>query len=80
MYTDIRWKQRFQNFEKAITRLQNAIDRYNKTPNDELIMEGMTQTYEFTYELGINTIKDFLDYEGIIGLTKPRDIIKKTYK
>jgi len=39
MYTQLRWKQRYQNFEKAFIRLSNAVVRFKQTPDDELILE-----------------------------------------
>lgn len=77
MYTPIRWQQRFQNFEKAYLRLTTAIDRYQKAKDDELILEGLVQTYEFTYELALNTTKDFLVYSGHADLSGSRSVIKQ---
>ncbi len=45
---DIRWKQRFQNFEKAIIHLQNALD---KSILNDLEKAGVILIYEFTFEL-----------------------------
>ena len=33
---DIRWKQRFQNFEKACSKLENALSFYVEEPGNEL--------------------------------------------
>ena len=77
MYKTIRWQQRFQNFEKAFIRLKNAVDRYQKSKDDELILEGLVQTYEFTYELALNTTKDFLIYGGHAELNGSRSVIKQ---
>ncbi len=77
MYKTIRWQQRFQNFEKAFHRLSNAVDRYQKAKDDELILEGLVQTYEFTYELALNTTKDFLIYGGHAELNGFRSVVKQ---
>ena len=50
MLTDIRWKQRFQNFEKALEKLTEALERI-KNSNDDLLKSGFIQTYEFSFEI-----------------------------
>ena len=77
MYTQIRWQQRFQNFEKAFQRLTSAVERYQKSKDDELILEGLVQTYEFTYELALNTAKDFLLHNGHTDLNGFRSVVKQ---
>ncbi len=77
MYKIKRWQQRFQNFEKAYQRLLTAINRYQQSQEDLLILEGLVQTYEFTYELAISTTKDFLIYAGYADIAGSRLIIKQ---
>jgi DNA-binding HxlR family transcriptional regulator len=43
--TDIRWKQRFQNFEKAFLQLKEAMEKGNL---NELEKNGLVQRFEFT--------------------------------
>lgn len=49
MAAQIRWKQRFRNFEKALARLDEAC---SKTSLDDLALNGTVQRFEFTLELG----------------------------
>jgi nucleotidyltransferase substrate binding protein (TIGR01987 family) len=75
---DIRWKQRFENFQKAVRLLEEALGRI-----DDLSMlekEGTIQRFEFTVELAWKTMKDFLGWSGIevIPLT-PKQIIKEAF-
>ncbi len=50
MEQDIRWKQRFANFEKAYFQLKQAVDTYDN--NAEIIIkEGIIQRFEFTHGL-----------------------------
>ncbi len=79
MYTPVRWQQRFQNFEKAYNRLVTAIERFKQNSEDELILEGLVQTYEFTYELAINTTRDYLVNSGhpLVDVASPRVTIKQ---
>jgi len=73
---DIRWKQRFQNYEKALHQLKNAVE---KPVLSDLEKAGLIQIYEFTFELAWKTIKDFLE-EKKIEVTFPRDTIKEAFK
>ena len=58
---DIRWKQRFSNFQKALSQLQKFID---KGELSELEAQGLIKAFEYTFELAWTTLKDFLEYRG----------------
>ncbi|MCG8319854.1 MAG: nucleotidyltransferase substrate binding protein [Cytophagales bacterium] len=73
---DVRWKQRFQNYEKAVSHLQEAVA---KNSLSDLEKAGVVQTYEFTFELGWKTVKDYLQ-EKEIEVKFPRDVIKEGFK
>ena len=62
---DIRWKQRFQNFCKAIGRLGEAVELATERKLTNLEEQGLIQAFEFTHELAWNTLKDFLVYQGV---------------
>lgn len=64
MDVDVRWKQRFQNFDKAFKRLTDAIQIIRNDPDNVLLQAGLIQTYEFTFELAWKTLKDYLEMEG----------------
>jgi nucleotidyltransferase substrate binding protein (TIGR01987 family) len=72
---DIRWQQRFQNFEKAFLFLQTAV---NKDEYNPIEIGGLVQAFEFTFELGWKTIKDYL-YEQGIEARFPREAIKEAF-
>ncbi len=74
---DIRWKQRFQNFEKAINLLETALQ--TKEP-DLLQKAGIIQFFEMTYELAWNCLKDYLEDQGFIDVKSPRSAFKKAYE
>ena len=60
---EVRWKQRFQNFEKAFLKLKEAIEV--KEPN-ELERDGIVQRFEFTLDLSWKVlIKRFFGRERI---------------
>jgi nucleotidyltransferase substrate binding protein (TIGR01987 family) len=74
---DIRWRQRFQNFEKAFLRLQEALAVVH--PN-ELERNGLVQRFEFTLELCWNTLKDYLLDEGFEFKPTPKETIRQAFK
>lgn len=73
MSTDIRWKQRFQNFEKAFVKLKEAID---KKELNELERNGPVQRFEFTLDLSWKVMKDFLEEKGFVFKPSPKDTIR----
>ncbi|MBK6948147.1 MAG: nucleotidyltransferase substrate binding protein [Haliscomenobacter sp.] len=64
MEQDIRWQQRFSNFKKALGKLAEGA-AMDMDQLSELEKEGMIQRFEYTHELAWNTLKDFLQYEGV---------------
>jgi len=75
--TDTRWKQRFQNFEKALHLLENAMH----IPKPDITQKaGLIQFFEISFELSWNLIKEYLEAQGLQGLRYPRDSIKKALK
>ena len=77
MEEDIRWKQRFRNYKKALGQLKKFID---KGELSELERQGLIKAFEFTYELAWNVMKDFLVYQGKSGLIGSRDAIREAFK
>ncbi len=73
---DIRWKQRAENYFKALELLKDAlaIDRPSRTERG-----GIIQFFEVTVELAWKLLKDVLDYEGIV-VKSPRETILKAYQ
>jgi len=74
---DVRWKQRFQNFEKAIKHLESALQLANP---DFLQKAGIIQFFEMSYELAWNCLKDYLEEQGFSDVKSPRSAIKKAYE
>ncbi len=76
MEEDIRWQQRFQNYEKAFLKLQ----KFNKQKvHNELERQGFIKCFEYTYELSWQLLKDYLQFQGIVGITGSRDAIREAF-
>lgn len=76
MTDDIRWRQRFQNYEKAFLLLERALAI--KTPS-EVERGGIIQFYEMAFELAWKLMKDYLEYQGFICVS-PREAIKQAFQ
>jgi nucleotidyltransferase substrate binding protein (TIGR01987 family) len=74
---DIRWKQRFQNYEKSLNYLEDALSIINP---DIIQKAGIIQFFEMTFELAWNTMKDYLEEQGLLNINSPRDAIKKAFE
>lgn len=75
---DIRWKQRFENFDKAYGRFCEALQVTSTRPEDQLYQIALVGTFQFTFELAWKTLKDYLKYSGI-DASLPRDVIKQAF-
>lgn len=70
---DVRWLQRFQNFERALAQLERAVQLSRQRGLSELERQGLVQAFEFTHELAWNVMKDFLEESGQSGIYGSRD-------
>ena len=80
MNEDIRWKQRFDNFQRALQTLTEAVDLANLRPLSRLEQQGLIQGFEFTHELAWNVLKDFLENKGFVGLIGSKDATRTAFK
>ncbi len=64
MSEDIRWKQRFSNYQKALSQLQSAVELSEQRELSNLEKQGLIQSFEYTHELAWKTLKDFLEFRG----------------
>ena len=77
---DIRWKQRFQNFRKALKTLRLASELSSQRPLSELEQQGLIQGFEFTHELAWNVLKDYLEAQGYVGIIGSRNATREAFK
>ena len=74
---DIRWKQRFQNYQRALKQLTKFIEKGNL---NELEEQGMIQSFEYTYELAWNTMKDLFEAQGETDILGSRDAFRLAFR
>ena len=76
---ETRWVQRFENYKQALSNLSETIDCIQKEGSSKIYTMALVQAFEMTFELGWKTLKDYLEYSGIMVNT-PRDSIKEAFK
>lgn len=74
---DIRWKQRFQNFEKSLNLLEEALTIERPSLVEKA---GIIQFFEVSFELSWKVMKDYLQEEGFDQVRSPRAAIKKAFE
>lgn len=77
---DIRWIQRFNNFNRALSRLKAAVELAQQRPLSPLEEQGLIQAFEFTHELAWNTLKDFLEDRGVQNVYGSKDTSRQAFK
>ncbi len=80
MDKDIRWVQRFSNYVKALTELEEAITLSKIRELSKLERQGLIQCFEYTYELAWKTLKDFLENQGMSEIFGAKDTIREAFK
>ncbi|MBK9211905.1 MAG: nucleotidyltransferase substrate binding protein [Saprospiraceae bacterium] len=91
MEIDNRWHQRLSNYNKALNKLENAVEFINISfldenekkimdlglVLDEMIKEGLIQRFEYTHELAWNLMKDYAEYQGNNNVGGSRDATRE---
>jgi nucleotidyltransferase substrate binding protein (TIGR01987 family) len=74
---DIRWKQRFENYTKAVGQMTKFIEKGDLNEMEE---QGLIQSFEYTYELAWNTLKDLFEDQGESNILGSRDAFRLAFK
>jgi nucleotidyltransferase substrate binding protein (TIGR01987 family) len=73
---EIRWRQRFDNFENAYELLK----KYTNIANpDELQRAGIIHIFEMAFELAWKVMKDYLEADGF-QIRSPKEAIKQAFQ
>lgn len=74
---DIRWIQRFSNFNKAFSQLE----RFTQVAElNEMEEQGLIKAFEYTYELAWKTLQDLLKEKGYLDVVGPIPVIEQSFK
>ena len=73
MMEDIRWQQRFSNYQKALAQLERFIE---PPALNEREQQGLIKAFEYSFELAWNTLRDLLRSQGNAMLLGSRDTLR----
>mgnify|MGYP000182686010 CR=1 FL=1 len=89
---DVRWEQRFSNYNRALDKLDQAVKKIEKeyiqegeedlgadSFLDDIIKEGLIKRFEYTFELAWNVMKDYFYYQGNDSIKGSRDAIREAF-
>ncbi|WP_026947434.1 nucleotidyltransferase substrate binding protein [Algoriphagus marincola] len=80
MEKDIRWIQRLDNFQKAVS-LLSEVKLMDLEELSQLEKEGIIQRFEYTLELGWKTLKDKMEFDGLIlDRISPKVVVKEAFQ
>ncbi len=72
-----RFEERKQDLAKATERLKEALNE----KETEIAIDGTLHRFEFTFELAWKTMKDLMEYNGIIETTgSPREVLRTAFQ
>lgn len=76
---DIRWQQRFKNFQRAFFLLREAMENdLNKL--NQLEKEGIIQRFEYTFELAWKVLKDKMEFDGLeLNQISPKAVVRQAF-
>ena len=74
---DIRWQQRFENYCRALEQLELFFEPPELNLREQ---QGLVKAFEYTFELGWNTLRDLLRSRGNTGvMLGSRDAIREAF-
>jgi len=79
MNEDIRWKQRFQNYKKALEVVKSAAALAASRELSDLEKQGVIQGFEFTFELAWNVMKDYMEEQGVTGIIGSKNSVRQAF-
>lgn len=79
MEQDIRWQQRFYNYNRALLELGEAVELSQIRKLTKLESQGLIQVFEYTHELAWNTLKDFIEERGNSHIFGSKDATREAF-
>lgn len=72
-----KWKERFENYCRALSQLEIALQQKNFSVLEK---DGVVKRFEFTFELAWKTLQDILNEMGYADVKGPKPVIKKSFE
>ncbi|MBX9596957.1 MAG: nucleotidyltransferase substrate binding protein [Burkholderiales bacterium] len=79
MKQDIRWQQRFYNYNRALVELGEAVELSQTRKLTKLESQGLIQAFEYTHELAWKTLKDFIEERGNSQIFGSKDATREAF-
>ncbi len=80
MNNELRWLQRFENFENAYAVFLRRINEYEEFPDKEAYQMALVQGFEIAIELAWKTLKDYLENEGYDEVKNSKQTIRQAFQ
>lgn len=77
MAEDVRWEQRFSNYQKALERLEDFPEPPALNKREQ---QGLSKAFEYAYELALNTLRDLPRCQGNASLLASRDTLREAFR
>ena len=72
---------KLDNFAKALKRLNEANTVYKKHTDDDIFQDALIKRFEFTFELGWKTLREFLSAQGYkLDILSPKGVFAFAYQ
>lgn len=72
--------ERFNDYKRASSRLLEATKlNIEDAIDNSIILDGVIQRFEFTFELSWKLMKAFLEYNGASDIRNPRSTIREAF-
>lgn len=74
-------ENKYDNFNKAVKRLNEANISYRKNSENDIYQDALIKRFEFTFELGWKTLREFLIDQGYrLEILSPKGVIAFAYQ
>lgn len=77
MAEDIRWQQRFANYQLALQQLDTFFEPPALNDREQ---QGLIKAFEYTFELAWNSLRDLLRSQGNSNLLGSRDTLREAFR
>lgn len=74
---DIRWQQRFANYQRALEQLETFFEPPALNLREQ---QGLIKAFETTFELAWNSLRDLLRSQGNASLLGSRDTLREAFR
>ena len=77
MAENVRWQQRFSNYQRALAQLESFLEPPGLNEREQ---QGLIKAFEYTFELSWNTLRDLLRSQGDASLLGSRDTLREAFR